>query len=563
MLDRAALVGDFIEAYARDDVGTCAELLDTLFPEPDFPSDGPRVARWLALYVVQTKGRFARLPLLLEEWQYEFVCELYRLDPDTGSRVYTEAFLLLPRKNGKSTLASGLALYHLVADYEASPEVYVAAGSRDQAGVIFRQAKDTIAQSPARLRDRVTAFQHHIAAPWCAGLLKVIPADAKLQHGTNPSASLVDEKWGHRTNDLYAALTTGTDAREEPLTVTISTFGDDVDDSPLGRDYRSMLGIGQDEDGKDYEPLPELEHRTDPHYLTVGRDRENGTLLWSYAPPHDENFEPTVDLEDPEVWAKVNPASWITTEALTKARRKRTTRLVDFRRFRLNVWVQDADYWLPQGTWEELAVDGFAIPEAAPGEPRPKVYLGVDIGQERDRAAVVAVWDTGERVRERDEDGDEIPGGELLPVWGADAAIFEPPVSIGSVRSLIREMAKRYDVRSVGYDPWRFPESAETLADEGLPMTEVAQTHERMCPASQDAFEAIMEARIRHNGDPTFAAHVKAGATTDTGERGWRLTKKKATKPVDALIAFVMALSEAIAGTNNGSAYEDKEMLVL
>jgi phage terminase large subunit-like protein len=511
----------------------------TPYTPPDFPTEGERVYKWLRACVRQTKGRFARKPLELEPWERDFVDELYRFDPETGRRLYQEAHLLIPKKNGKSTLASGLGLYQLAADGEDAPEVYVAAGSRDQAKVVHEQSKAMVFQSP-RLLDFLRPFQYHIACPRNGGIFRVLASDARLQHGVNPSTSIIDEKWAHKSNDLIVALAGGTGARLDPITLTISTVGHDLD-SPLGTDVVNAL------------KTCELEWRNDG-FLLVGRDLDAGFLLWYYTPPfdldaakagqgfhYDEALKARgLSLDDPEVWARCNPASWITEDYLR--RRHKLSRPSDFLRFHLNVWAEAEDLWLPQGAWAALAHDGLAIPEHAP------VYLGVDIGLKRDTAAITVVHRTGET-----DDGE--------PTFDADALILVPPgdgrsLDLGEVRAAIRELARQYDVREVAYDPWTFTESAQQLADEGLPMVEFPMRNELMCPASQALYDVIVGERLRHNGDADFAAHVNAGATTET-ERGWRLTKRKATKPIDALIALVMAVARATAG-EDGSVYDER-----
>lgn len=91
---------------------------------------GPHFAAFNAYYIRQTKGRWAGQPLIFEDWQNEFWYEALELDPTTGLRVYTEVGLGIPRKNGKSTMASAMGLYLLTSDGEAQPEIYVAAPRR-------------------------------------------------------------------------------------------------------------------------------------------------------------------------------------------------------------------------------------------------------------------------------------------------------------------------------------------------------------------------------------------------------------------------------------------------
>lgn len=561
---RDGLVEHFTAALDAEDWPLVEDLLAVLFPEPDFPSEGRRVACWVAVHVRQTKGRFADVPLVVEPWQYEFLCELYRLvqatDDDTGEllvdaegepilrRAFQEALLLLPRKNGKSTLASAIGLYQLVADGEDAPEVYVAAGKRDQARAIHNQAKQTVEVSPG-LVDFLVPQRDAILFPENRGVFKVLSSDAKLEHGSNPSTNLIDEKWAHPSNDLATALTSGTGARDEPLSLTVSTVGHDLE-GPLGEDVVSAL--------KDCD----LEIRDDG-FLTIGRDYEAGFLLWIYGPPFDvdaarggKGFHYTADLDSPETWRRSNPATWIRTKELGRQRKR--LRLTDFRRFRVNAWTEADDLWLPEGAWAELLCDGMElVPRSAGGLP---IVVGVDIGQKKDRAAIVVVQPTGEIATNDD--------GEELDRYRVSAEILTPPtdgraLDIATVRAAIRSLHDHFDVQAVAYDPWRFEESAQMLADEGVVMVEWPQSNERMCPATSRLFDAIVSGRLEHNGDAEFAAHVNAAATVDVGERGYRLTKRKATRPMDACVALAFALDEADQGETHGSKYEEGGLVVL
>jgi phage terminase large subunit-like protein len=108
-----------------------------------FTGHGDRVAKFVHQFVRQTKGRWAGVPLTLEPWQKEVLDELYLVDSD-GNFVYREALIGIPRKNGKSTLMSAIALYGLLASGEQGAEVYAAAASKDQARIVFDQARQFV-----------------------------------------------------------------------------------------------------------------------------------------------------------------------------------------------------------------------------------------------------------------------------------------------------------------------------------------------------------------------------------------------------------------------------------
>lgn len=291
---------------------------------------GPAVTKFARDHIRQTKGRWANLPLTYEPWQREFLNDAFRLDPATGLRLYREVLLGVPRKNGKSTMAGGIGLYLLVADGEQGPEVYAAAAARDQARVVFDQARQFVQASPD-LGDVLLVRRYDIHCPENMGVFRVVSSEGRLQHGSNPSGNVIDELWAHNDGgDLYTALTSGTGARLQPFTVTITT---------AGWDLTSVLGTMYDRAMK----LPVV---TKPSpYLTIARDDASGFLCYWYAAPDD------ADPDDPAVWKGCNPSPWVTEPYLRSERNKPGMRDADFRRLHLNQWTTAEQLWLPKGAW--------------------------------------------------------------------------------------------------------------------------------------------------------------------------------------------------------------------
>lgn len=108
----------------------------------------------------------------------------------------------------------------------------------------------------------------------------------------------------------------------------------------------------------------------------------------------------------------------------------------------------------------------------------------------------------------------------------------------------VRELAHDFAVRELAYDPWRFRQAAIELEQEGLRCVQFNQTTARMVPASERLHAAVVERRLRHNGDPELARHVMAAVAKDTG-RGWRIDKRGRTSQVDAVVALAMAVERA------------------
>ncbi len=419
---------------------------------------------------------------------------------------------LLPKGNGKTTLFAALSLYHLLTTADA--KCYIAAASRDQASLMYDHARGFVRRTPRlELLVDVKAGYREIRSRHDAGVVRVLAADANTADGVGPTLALVDELHRHKTNQLYAVFRDGLPKRDGRI-ITISTAGDSLD-TPLGQMREAAMKLpGQKRTG----------------FHTRAASEDGGWVLHEWAVPDGD------DTDDIAIVKKANPASFVTADQLRQRRESPSMHERDWLRYACNRWVNFQDAWLPPGAWDACRADGARIPEAV------DVTLGVDIGLKQDRSAVVAV---------------HAPEGGPAVV---EAHVFDPPPSgaldLSAVEQKIRDLAGRYHLTAVAYDRWAFERSAQSLQDEGLPMVEFPMTNLRTVPASNRLYEAVMAGKVAHDGDPVLAAHVNAGVTRDT-ERGWRLAKGKATSPIDALMAMLMAHDIATAGTDT-SVYESR-----
>ena len=490
---------------------------------PDELSGGPYFAAFCARYLRHTKGRWARQPVVFEDWQKDFWWEALEVGPD-GKRVYTEVGLGLPRKNGKSLIASAAGLYFLTADGEAEPEVYVGAGAQQQAGIVMKQSLSMAKQSPA-LRPYVKVLKYLVESPPTGGIMRALSSDGALQHGLNPSCNIIDEVHAHKDSTLWTAMTTGTGARDQPFTLWITTGG--PDEEGLLADLLSQMTSG----------VGTIEQRTP--YLRIYRNREAGVLIYWYGAPLD------VDIEDPAVWRGVNPASWLTEPYLRAEFGKLKARghLLEWRIYHLNQVAGSEQAWLPEGAWG-TAKDGEPAEDPWHGmDPALPIGVGVEKAPASEGGAVVAAQRQGDRIVVRAQHfGPQ-------PITGR--------VSVEAMRATVRELRSRFPkpmVRdpktkrpllgpAVAYDPWAFTESADALDTEGVNMVTFGQTASTMGPASTMAYELVTTGRLFHDGDPVLAAHVAATVALLT-ERGMKVTKGK--RPNHSAIAMVMAVAMAM-----------------
>lgn len=503
-------------------------------------TDGGRVAAFSNSSILHTKGRWAGQPLRFEPWQQEFIDEAYEVDEATGLRVYSEVILGIPRKNGKSTKASAIGLYQLTSDGENEPEVYIAAAARDQATIVFNQQKRFVEVSPT-LKRLLVPRQNRILCPSNGGLLRVISSDAPLQHGLNPSGNIIDELHAHKSGDLYTALTSGGGAREQPLTVTITTAGL-AEEQVLGQIYNAALTR---EDAIERRPG-----------LTIVRDRDAGFLMFWYG------AAPDADPLDPAVWNLANPASWITERYLRRELSKPTMKLTDFRRWHLNQWVIGVEDWLPTGTWASCSTKDHDPNDLWHGlDRRRPVAVAIDFGVSDDTTCVAIAQRIPMPFGRRNP---EVPSSEDHIV--IRTKFFQPDPDIGeevdvlAILEYLRSIARAFPERArkvegrryaagpvFAYDPWGFKALATILEGEGLVMVEVPQNDSRMVPAATELYSLVVENRLEHDGDPVLARHVANVLGKARGESGWRITKlKESARKIDGAVATAMAVHEAL-----------------
>jgi phage terminase large subunit-like protein len=436
-------------------------------------------------------------PLTLEPFQRLIIASYF-----AG---FSEVLALIPKGNGKTVLLAALAVHHLKTTNAA--EAYIGASSAAQAQKMYREASRFARQVDLLPFPGYMEIRVHKDPSF--GYLRVLAsdkADRGSLEGIGPTLGLVDELHAHVNDALYAAMHGALHKRDGRM-LTISTAGSD-EDSVLGRIRAKAF------------ELPSVDR---DEALTIAHDDAFVMFEWAVAEG--------ADLDDLEVVKTANPASFVTLEKLKRIKASPSMTPSRWSRYHSNVWTPAQDQWLPAGVWDACYDADAKIPEGA------DVYLGVDVGIKKDTSAIA--------VLHKRED-------ERIVV---EAHVFAPdgdqPLDLSKLEGKIREIADRYRVMSVSYDRWTFERSAQMLSDEGLLMVEFPMTNDRTVPASNRLYEAIQQHRVVHDGNPVLAAHVKAGATRDT-ERGWRLTKGKSKKPIDALIATMIAFPQADQSSTGG-----------
>ena len=172
-----------------------------------------------------SKGEWAGKPVILELFQKAFISALYGfVDKTTGFRRYRETMLYLARKNGKSTLAAGLAAYSLIADGEGGAEIYCLASKRDQAKIIFDETYNIIQQSPM-LSKHVKKRKSDLYFPLTMSKMMPLAKNSNTLDGVNGSTIFIDELHSIQDRNLYEVMKQSQSARQQPLFIMITTAG--------------------------------------------------------------------------------------------------------------------------------------------------------------------------------------------------------------------------------------------------------------------------------------------------------------------------------------------------
>lgn len=495
-----------------------------------------------------TKGRWAGVSMRLGEgldpWQVVWVLApifgwvYHDAEIDRVVRVIRSAWVEIPRKNGKSTFASGISGVLLLADGEAGAEVYNAAGSTLQAGRVFEDAKRMLLTSPAA-RKRVEPLKEVVRVPATGGILRVLSRVAETAHGLNVSGAMIDEVHTLRLRRaLVEAIETGTGARDQPLIIFITT----ADEAEQGTIY------------------DEKHNYTRNVANGIVQDPAHYGVVWA-AEPADDPF-------DEGTWRKANPGlgkSPTLAYMRDQANKAQSTpsRLPSFLRLSLNLRTREQIKWLDLNRWDGL--NGEVDRAKLRGR---RAWSGIDLSAVSDFTAW-AVWAESNR-----------PGAELdllarfwvpedlvedlerkcqipLAKWIADGWVETTEgnvIDYKAIKAAVVGDCKHFDMRRVSYDRMFAGQMVQRVDKElrGCEVVPVAQTFMGTSPGIKELLRLLghtkdgdVTARIRHQGDPVTRWMASVVETKDDGNDNLKLVKPEravSQARIDGIAAAVMAL---------------------
>lgn len=486
-------------------------------------------------------------PFYLLDWQRDILRHVFGTLDEDGLRIIQRVYLEIGKKNGKSELAAGIALYCLMADGEPAAEIYGCATIKKQAAQVFNVAAAMVTASPEldkRLRI-VRSTKRMFKRNDPDSFYQVIAADGDTEDGMNPHCVIIDELHRWRTGkarELYEVLTKSGIARRQPLVWEITTAGSTEDESPLA---------------------------WAEHELT--EQITSGALQLPHFYGKIFAIKPTDDWKDPKVWEKANP-SLETLGGFLKVKKiqqicdeaiDQPSRQAAFKRFHCGLWLSLEEEWMPIEVWERGNVTRRRLVE------RP-CYIGLDLSVRTDLTALVCLFPdpsdktfdilpfffmARDRVREL-EQRDRVPYG----AWVSQGLIEAPAgnvIDLREVKKKIKWCADVFNVQEIAFDPAHALQLSIELADEGHKCVPIPQRYTHLSEPMKKVMEWSLNKKLRHEGNPVLRWNMNCVRTKNDGADNIMPAKPdrlKSGKRIDGASALINASARAIF--HQGSVYD-------
>lgn len=495
-----------------------------------------RVRSFFRKFLRHSKGEWAGQPFELLEWQWTdiFAPVFGWMRPD-GFRRFRIAYVEIPKKNGKSTIASGIGLYLLVGDGEQGAEVYSLGSTREQAAVVHDEAINMVKASKGLSAYlKLNPSTGAIFFPRTKSYYKTLAFGGDASHGKNANGLLTDElhAWkGNAGRAFHGAMEFAGAARRQPLNFKITTAGDD--------------------------PATVCKEQHD-YALDIikGRNKED-TEFFGYVRAAD----PEDNLDDPAIWGKANPSLGTTIRAddfgnaLRRAKAKPSS-WNEFKQLRFNIWTTGSNPALSTDDWSACEADFDR--ELLEGK---ECWLGLDLSRTRDMTAVALVF-------KGDADGEYfvlvwfwIPRGTLekpetpkeFHAWAEAGLIFVtdgPVTDYTAVEDFIAlELAEKFVILDMAFDPHFAEELTQRIADRtAIARVQFDQTMTNFAAPTAEFERLVIAHKLRHNGCPVLAwqaGNVEFATDRNNNKRpvkpGGREVKK-----IDGIVAIIEALARAM-----------------
>jgi len=487
-------------------------------------------------YCKHLKGPFTGQPIELIPFQkFDWGCVFGWVHKDTSYRRFEKSYNQRARKNAKSTELSGIALYLMAGDREESPEVYCAAVDKEQARIVWKDARAMALKAPD-IRKRLKILTYSIEHTTRGGELKALSKETKNKDGLNPSGAIIDEYHAHTTSEIYDLLWSAWGQRSQALMAIITTAGFETNENPCYAEYQYCKKIL-------------LKTLTNERYFVMIRELDEDD-----------------DEHNPANWIKANPLRASTPMGLAKLQEQHDEafssgipeKIRNFRVKNLNIWVNETEASYIGDfikLWDPLAVSREEFQRLTKGLPS---IVGADLSKKVDltadgfifalpdgRVAISAHGFMPEAGIARHEKTDDVPYRE----WEKGGWITTTPGEVTDYNEILThlhdvELANAWKLQEFAYDPYNATQFANNLQAEGYVCVEIRQGMQTLSEPTKLFRELIASGKLVHDGSPVLRWCLANAVTVQDNNENIKLSKKNAsdTKRIDLLAAIINAL---------------------
>ena len=499
-----------------------------------------------------TKGKWEGKPFYLLPWQEQIIRDVFGIVDKDGNRQFRQAYVEIPKKNGKSELAAAVALFLLFFDDEPSAEVYGAASDTKQASIVFEVATDMVKKSTALMkRSDIYASTKSIELKMgtSGGKYQVLSADVGTKHGLNISGLIFDELHAQKNRKFFDVLTKGSgDAREHPLFFYITTAGDSTESIcyELHQKAKAILE-GKKKDSSFYPVI-------------YGLEKEDDYTL-------EEN------------WKKANPSLGQTIKldrfrAAFNDAKNSPSELNTFRQLRLNTWVSSRVRWMNMEEWDKCNIP--VDPNVLKGRV---CYAGLDLSSSIDITAFVLVfppteeddhyyvlpyfWIPEDTITQR-VIRDHVPYDDWLEL-GYIKATEGNVIHYDYIEKFIEELGEIYNIKEIAYDRWGAVQMSQNLENKGFTVVPFGQGMASLSFPTKELLRLVLKHQIAHGGNVPLRWMIDNVVVKKDSAGNIKMDKEKSIERIDGAVALVMALDRAIrcGNDNKESIYNDRGIIIL
>ncbi|WP_018513783.1 MULTISPECIES: terminase TerL endonuclease subunit [unclassified Streptomyces] len=521
--------------------------------------DPARVDRVLRSFHLlrHTQGKWAGKPLDPDPWQVAYILApvfgWVRWDDEADGyvRIVRKLYVDVPRRNGKTTLSGGIAVYLMAADGEPGAQVYAAATSEKQARFTFDPIRQIAERAPA-LKGHVKPFTKKITHPASGSYFTVVSSVAEAMHGANVHGGIIDELHVHKSPDLVETIETGTGSRRQPLVATITTADDGKQESIYDRKRQYIEQLAR----------------------RALHDPDTYGVIWGADETDDPFEEATMRKANPGYG--VSPSAAYLRGAAAEAKQSPAD-LSKYLRLHLGIRTKQSTRFLRMEDWDANA--GMVDEQQLAGR---ECWGGLDLASTSDLCAlcwlfpddetgtidaVWRFWTPEDNLRALDK---RTAGAATR--WVREGWLVATPGNVADydfIREQIRRDRDLFRVRSLGYDPWNASQLTNDLISERAPMVKVRQGFLTMSPSLKAIQRLVLQGTpeapaLRHGGHPVVRWCVDNLAVAMDPAGNVKPDKANSGDKIDGVSALATGMSEILARPpRRKSRYADEDEIMV